>query len=115
MMATVHYCDLCAVPLKGTGAIYTLYISKMDANDYENDADDANNTARLHKHIKDIERDIQEICPSCKLVYDKIFELRFQNLSMIASDLLGIYNLKSRESVQEKEAKKKRKTKGDKK
>ena len=81
----VNYCDLCNQPLKEND-YYVLFVSTpkiyLSGKDY-------------FDYMEKVRKETKEICPTCKLVFDEIFKLRLQNLSQLAINLLGIYELSS--------------------
>jgi len=90
----INYCDLCNTPLKDNN-YYMLYSTTPDIycpepSNYESQTkynEDYDN------YLTRLKKDVKSVCPTCKLVYDKIFELRLQNLSCLSNELLAIYNL----------------------
>jgi hypothetical protein len=90
----VAYCDLCGTPLKESN-YFIFYISEPQQNKF-------NEINEYYDYLKRVEKDVKEICPTCKHIIDKIFELRLQNLSALANDLLGIYNLPSLKNPKER-------------
>jgi hypothetical protein len=85
----VDYCDLCGQPIKDNQHFVMYATSQeppIDLGETYND---------YYAYLKKIEKEVKEICPTCKIIFDKIFELRLQNLSCLSNELLGIYNLSS--------------------
>jgi predicted nuclease of predicted toxin-antitoxin system len=42
-----------------------------------------------------IKKDAKIICPTCKHIYDKMFELRLQRLSELSAEINSIYQISS--------------------
>ena len=100
----IEYCDICDTPLKN-GDFWTLYMTHdanktQDAQDFYND---------YQNYIKRLEKEVKDICPSCKRLIDEIFRLRLQNLNQINLELLGIYDLPSYNKKDKKNGKEKNK------
>jgi hypothetical protein len=100
----VIYCDLCGAPLKENGA-YTLYVNNPDNPPPDNNKfDNANDYYYAYnRYIIQLRRDVKEICPSCKFVFDKMFELRLQRLSELADTIYQEYQLPSRKNPKERD------------
>jgi len=59
-----------------------------------------NNTeykAAYERYIAQLQRDVKDICPSCKFIYDKIFEYRLQNMSKLTEECEHLFNLPANE------------------
>jgi hypothetical protein len=93
----VDYCDLCLLPMKENDC-YMLSIASAKDRNYTT-MEEYN--ACMDKLLKGI----KYVCPTCKYIFDKIFELRMQNLSQLSNELLGIYNLPPKENKDEKDKK----------
>lgn len=92
----VNYCDLCGVPLKEHN-FFTLYISEpheLDARDLDTEA--------YYQYVKQVQKDVKEICPACKHVFDKMFELRLSRLSELAIELNSMYNLPAKKNLKDR-------------
>jgi hypothetical protein len=86
----VNYCDICNTPLKEHD-FYILYIAPpKDKNFQPTDMSD------YYSYLEKVEKEVKDICPSCKKLMDEIFRLRLQNLNQINDELFGIYNLSSK-------------------
>jgi len=102
----VNYCDLCGSPLK-TGEFYFLYCttprsSPPDPYSYE----DANKYAQEYQsYVHRLEKEVKEICPQCKNVFDRIFELRMKNLTNLSNELLGIFEHSDKDNKPDKNKK----------
>ena len=83
----VNYCDLCGVPLKD-GEYFTLYVASPVKSKEE--AETINN---YYDYLAKVEKEVKDICPTCKRLIDEIFKLRLQNLNQINDELFGIYEL----------------------
>jgi hypothetical protein len=82
-----HYCDLCLSPFKEDD-MYILRVSPPLTED-EIKAYYANNNDYWNK----IKNEIKEICPTCKMLIDKIFQLRRDNLCELANQIETMYRL----------------------
>jgi hypothetical protein len=99
----VNYCDLCGQPLKENN-FHSLYCSSPDIN-----APDPNKYEEMDKYYKDyaryllqVQKEVKEICPTCKYVYDKIFEYRLQGLSKMTEECANLFNLPSKKNPKER-------------
>ncbi len=106
-MPLIPYCDTCGVPLK-EGQYHILY--SYDAKTpppSPADYTDRNLFYReYNNYLEDMQKKAKMICPTCKMVIDKIFELRFKNLCQLSNELLGIYNLPTYKGLKKKRGKK---------
>jgi hypothetical protein len=84
----VNYCDLCASILK-EGNFYMLYVSEPRDRDFKG-------MEEYLEYMKRVEGAVKEICPSCKYIFDKMFELRLQRLSELTEEINLTYNLKAK-------------------
>lgn len=84
----VTYCDLCSCVLKEEN-YYSLYVAEPSGR--KETADE------YYNYLQKVSKEIKTICPSCKHIFDKIFELRLQRLSELTEEINLIYNLKSKE------------------
>jgi len=87
----IEYCDICDTPLKD-GDFWTLYLTHdtnkaQDVQDFYND---------YQNYIKRLEKEVKDVCPSCKKLIDEIFKFRLQNLNQINNELFGIYELQTK-------------------
>lgn len=98
-MSEYHICDLCSQPLKDN-EFFTLYIA---------DSHNASQIEDYNEYIKYIKSGTKEVCPRCKDIFDKMFELRLHRLGELADEINGIYNLKSKKNPKEKPDDKKKK------
>jgi len=93
----VNYCDLCGTPLKENN-YYSLYcIDPGKKNGTEEE---------YYAYIAQIRRTQKEICPTCKHIFDKMFELRLQRLSELSEEINNIYKLPSLKNPMERDNKK---------
>ncbi len=95
----VDYCDLCGVPLKGDN-YHVLYFSNANDN-----IDKYETTQEYYAYLNRLQKEIKTICPTCKEIIDKIFELRLENLDKLTQELLGIYVLPSKQNPKERKPK----------
>lgn len=89
-MSIVHYCDLCGVPLKNKD-YFRLYVANVgelekNYNTYED----------YYHYFQRAQNAVKDICPTCKEITDRIFELRFQNLFQLSNELMGMYKLENK-------------------
>jgi len=90
----VNYCDLCGTPLK-ENCYFILYVSEPKYPIYEN-------LQEYYNTMKKVEKEVKEICPTCKQIFDKIFELKLKRLSELANEINSIYNLQSKPNPKER-------------
>lgn len=91
----VNYCDLCSAPIK-EGNFYMLYMSEpKDKNSLESLND-------YHNYMDKVEKGVKEICPTCKHIFDRMFQLRLQRLSELTEELNLTYNLTSKKNPKER-------------
>lgn len=91
----INYCDLCNTPLK-EGNYYVLYISEP-----VNTNTNYNETENFYNYLNRIRKDMQEICPKCKDIFDRMFELRLQRLPELTDEINLTYKLKSKSNPKE--------------
>ena len=84
----VNYCDLCATPLK-ENSFFILYVSEPRDSNFKG-------MEEYLEYLKRVENAAKEICPNCKHIFDKMFELRLQRLSELTEEINLTYNLKSK-------------------
>jgi hypothetical protein len=60
------------------------------------------NTSDYYNYIKKIEKEVKEICPTCKHVFDRMFELRLCRLSELADEINDTYDLPSKKNPKER-------------
>ena len=90
----VSYCDLCGIPLK-EGTYFMLYATKPQNITYDE-------IEGYYKQLKEVQKEVKEICPSCKYVFDEMFRLRLVNLSELVDEINLIYNLTSKKNPKER-------------
>ena len=102
-MAIITYCDLCGLVIKGNN-YHSLYCTSPDST-----TPDPTKYDDQEKYLKDYARylirlsnDVKEICPTCKHIFDKIFELRLVKLSELTEEIITTYNLKSKNNPKER-------------
>jgi hypothetical protein len=82
----ILYCDICGSPVKDKD-YYKLYITKYT------DGSEIKTEDEYYKYLDFIQKQLKDVCPSCKVLLDEIFKLKFNNVSAINAELLGIFNL----------------------
>jgi len=92
----VNYCDLCSCILKENN-FYIFYISLPSETNF--------NELDYYYLLKKVQRETKEICPSCKHIFDKMFELRLHRLSELTQEINQIYELSPKKNPNEKEKK----------
>jgi hypothetical protein len=97
----VSYCDLCGTPLKENN-YYMLYTSEPKNTNF-NEMND------YYNYLKKVEQGVKEVCPSCKHIFDKIFELKLERLSELANEINFTYNLPSKKNPKERKNEKENK------
>lgn len=90
----VNYCDLCSAPLKENN-FWMLYISEPRNTNY-------GETEYIDDYIKRVQKGVKEICPGCKHIFDKMFELRLERLSELSEEILNLYKLQSKQNPKER-------------
>jgi hypothetical protein len=96
----VTYCDLCSQPLKD-GNLCMLYIAEPRNINYEK--------LDYYSYLNNIEKSAKEICPSCKHIFDRMFELRLHRLCELAEEINLTYNLPSKKNPKERKNEKEKK------
>jgi hypothetical protein len=100
----VNYCDLCGQPMKN-GNFYALYLAPPnvhtpDRSDYQ----DTNDFRQAYlQYLETVAKETKEVCPTCKHIFDKMFELRLVGLSELSTELHRIYNLPSKKNPKERD------------
>jgi hypothetical protein len=84
---------------------YMLYVHNPgvkvpDATNFDNVTD---YHQAYYRYIMSVQKETKEICPTCKHVFDKMFELRLQRLSELANDINTLYNLNSKKNPKERD------------
>ncbi len=90
----VNYCDLCGQPLKNND-YYSLYITKPgdevpEQKDYNNLQD--YNKAYIN-YLSYLSKEVKEVCPNCKYIFDKIFEYRLSRMTDLTKECSDLFNL----------------------
>lgn len=93
----INYCDLCNTPLK-EGSYYMLYISEPVNQNNTN----YNETENFYNYLNQVRKEIKEICPKCKDIFDRMFALRLQRLSELTDEINLTYNLQSKSNPKER-------------
>lgn len=99
----VNYCDLCGVPLKSNN-FFSLYCCSPDScapdmNKYDNSDDYWKDYAR---YIVQLRREVKEVCPSCKHIFDKVFEYRLNAMMKLTDECADLFNLPPKEDRKKK-------------
>jgi hypothetical protein len=83
-MAKIDYCDLCDVPLK-EGNYYMLYITSASSiPKYASEED-------YYQHLDKVQKEVKELCPTCKEIIEQIFKLRKEKLGELTDEILSMY------------------------
>jgi len=90
----INYCDLCGSPLKENN-FTTLYVNNPnnpppDSTKFDN-IDDYSKA--YNSYILRLQRDVKEICPSCRHLFNKIFEYRLEGMAKLTEDCRYLFNL----------------------
>jgi hypothetical protein len=96
----VNYCDLCGNPIKGNN-YFMLYVSTPKDTNF-NEMED------YISYMKKVERGVKEICPTCKHIFDRIFELKLKKLCELTEEIDKIYKLPSKKNPKERNGKNKK-------
>ena len=81
----VNYCDLCGKVMK-KNTKFMFYVGEPNNKEYDN-------VEEYMHYLKRVEREVKEICPTCKYIFDKIFEYRLQGLSKMTAELEHLFKL----------------------
>lgn len=90
----IKYCDLCTVPIK-KGEQWVLYLSSPTAPGWDYNKSYVDNLANVEKGCK-------EICPTCKHIFDKMFQLRLQRLYELTEEINQIYDAPTKKNPKER-------------
>jgi len=90
----ITYCDFCMAPLKEHD-YYMMYVT-TPVGDSTSEIKDYND------YMEKISREVKQICPGCKDIFDKMFELKLKKLSELAEEIDGIYKLPSKKNPKER-------------
>ena len=99
----VQYCDLCMSPIK-EGEVCMLYSTKPGALPPPKDAQD---TEAYYEYLLSVAREVKEICPCCKDIFDRIFDLKLTRLCEIVKDIEGTWKLPNKLNPKERKISKK--------
>jgi hypothetical protein len=95
----VRYCDLCTIPLKD-GESYILYITPPATME------------TMHKSYQDVlnsvSKNSKEVCPRCKDIFDKMFELRLEKLCELTDEINNIIKLPTKLNPKERKHREKK-------
>jgi hypothetical protein len=97
---TIHYCDLCSAPLKDE--YFLLYLTSVKEVKNMHELTSSNYQQALNQ----MQQKCKEICPNCKDVYDRLFELRLENVSELACELVKMFALPSKVNKRKSNGKK---------
>lgn len=95
----VDYCDLCGQPLKQE-YMFILYLAEPSQF--------ISKKLDYYSYIDKIQKEAKEICPECKYVFDKMFELRLSRLSELTEEILNTYRLAPKKNPKERRNDKKK-------
>ena len=90
----VTYCDLCSAPLKEEN-YFMLFITAPTKSNFDTESD-------YYNYMSKIRREVKEICPSCRHIFNKIFELKLQRLVELTDEINNIYDLPSKKNPKER-------------
>jgi hypothetical protein len=62
-------------------------------------------------YLTNMQQETKEVCPSCKKIFDKMFEYRLQGMCKLTEECEDLFNLPPRESRADREKKKSKKNK----
>ncbi len=85
----VLYCDLCGLPIKGN-KYYIL--SVMNAQSFPLNSSDPDFMEKYTQFITDRAKSLKDVCPRCKEIIDRIFELRLQRITEVADEITLLYD-----------------------
>jgi hypothetical protein len=54
------------------------------------------------EYIRKAQKNVKQICPTCREIIEKILEYRMENLSKLSNALLGIWKLPPKENPNDK-------------
>ena len=97
----ITYCDLCGVALKE----HDYYLLFIESPKRTNDSP----ITSANDYINKIRESTKEICPRCKAIHDRIFELRLNKLSQLVIDIKNNYAKPTRTPPHEKKKREKKK------
>jgi hypothetical protein len=90
---------------------YSLYATSPDTctpnpDKYDNQDDYLKDYARF---INRVSKETKQICPTCKHIFDKVFEFRLIRLSELNEELMNIYKMPPKDLLKDKKNDKKKK------
>lgn len=90
----INYCDLCATPLKDNN-YFMLYVNNPinpppDSSKFDNIND---YYYAYNQYLIKLQRDVKEICPACRHLFNKIFEYRLEGMARLTEDCKELFNL----------------------
>lgn len=83
----IHYCDLCAGPMKD-GQSWILYIASPQAM-----KDQLESREDVMRYVSKVESEQKEICPTCKHLFDRIFFHRLEGMAALTEECVELFNL----------------------
>ena len=83
-MAKVNYCDFCGVPLKESKYYVLHIVSATDVPHYDN-------IEEYYQQVAKVEKEVKELCSTCKEVIEQIFNLRKERIGELADEIMGLY------------------------
>jgi hypothetical protein len=84
------------IPLK-EDTYFTMYLSTPRTS-----PGDENDTEAYYTYIRQIQKEVKMICPTCKHIFDKMFELRLQRLSELTDEINITFNLPPKRNPKER-------------
>lgn len=96
----INYCDLCGQPLKETER-WILYLAEPSLF--------LSKKLDYYSYIEKVEKEAKEVCPTCKHVFDKMFELRLTKLCELTDEILKTFNLPTKKNPKERKNDKEKK------
>jgi protein-arginine kinase activator protein McsA len=83
----VHYCDLCAGPMKD-GQSWILYTASPQAMQ-----ESLESKEQVLNYVSKVESEQREICPTCKHLFDRIFFHRLEGMAALTEECVELFNL----------------------
>ena len=83
----IHYCDLCANPMKD-GQSWILYTASPEATKESLDSKED-----VMNYVGKVQSEQKEICPTCKHLFDRIFFHRLEGMAGLTEECYELFNL----------------------